>query len=279
MIKLMITDLDDTLYSWIGFFIPAFYGMLDELSSILGIPKSALIQEYKQVHQRKGSVEYPFATLLLPSVKKAYPNATEEELLQALNPAFHKFNSIRKQKLELYSGVKETLNTITKMNIKIVGYTDSAAENGFYRLIRLQIADFFQHVYVSESQLKLTENFSDREKTQVVSGKKPNPEVIKKICDQENVAASETLYIGDSMTKDIYMAKRAEVTAVLCKYPTSEKVQTDLYKKLVAISHWTTEDFKKEQEIKELCKKENIYPDYIISSFNEILSIIQQLNT
>lgn len=279
MIKLVITDLDDTLYSWIGFFIPAFYGMLDELSSILGIPKSALIQEYKQVHQRKGSVEYPFATLLLPSVRKAYPNATEEELLQALNPAFHKFNSIRKQKLELYSGVKETLNTITKMNIKIVGYTDSAAENGFYRLIRLQIADFFQHVYVSESQLELTENFSDREKTQVVSGKKPNPEVIKKICEQENVAASETLYIGDSMTKDIYMAKRAEVTAVLCKYPTSEKVQTDLYKKLVAISHWTTEDFKKEQEIKELCKKENIYPDYIINSFDEILSIIQQLNT
>lgn len=31
MIKLVITDLDDTLYSWIGFFIPAFYDMVQEL--------------------------------------------------------------------------------------------------------------------------------------------------------------------------------------------------------------------------------------------------------
>lgn len=33
MIKLLITDLDDTLYSWIGFFIPAFYEMVDELGN------------------------------------------------------------------------------------------------------------------------------------------------------------------------------------------------------------------------------------------------------
>ncbi len=32
MIKLLITDLDDTLYSWIGFFIPAFYEIVDELA-------------------------------------------------------------------------------------------------------------------------------------------------------------------------------------------------------------------------------------------------------
>ena len=69
MIKLLITDLDDTLYSWIGFFVPAFYGMLDELSVILNEPQQVLIDEYKEIHQERGSVEYPFATLRLPSVK------------------------------------------------------------------------------------------------------------------------------------------------------------------------------------------------------------------
>ena len=76
MIKLLVTDLDDTLYSWIGFFIPAFYGMLDELSLILSVSKSDLLDEYQHVHQEKGSVEYPFATLYLPSVKAAYPGKT-----------------------------------------------------------------------------------------------------------------------------------------------------------------------------------------------------------
>lgn len=85
MIKLLVTDLDDTLYSWIGFFIPAFYGMLDELSLILSVPKSDLLDEYQHVHQEKGSVEYPFATLYLPSVKAAYPGKTKEEYYYRAN--------------------------------------------------------------------------------------------------------------------------------------------------------------------------------------------------
>ena len=32
MIKLLVTDLDDTLYSWLGFFVPAFYAMAEEIA-------------------------------------------------------------------------------------------------------------------------------------------------------------------------------------------------------------------------------------------------------
>lgn len=67
MIKLVITDLDDTLYSWIGFFIPAFYNMVQELSLLIDVPIEELLKEYKTIHQKVGSVEYPFATLNLPS--------------------------------------------------------------------------------------------------------------------------------------------------------------------------------------------------------------------
>ena len=109
MIKLLVTDLDDTLYSWIGFFIPAFNGMLEELSTILNVPKDILLHVYLRVHQAQGSVEFPFSTLFLPSVKAAYPTKTKEEILSILNPAFHKFNSVRKEKLQLYPSVREVL--------------------------------------------------------------------------------------------------------------------------------------------------------------------------
>ena len=279
MIKLLVTDLDDTLYSWIGFFIPAFYGMLDELSLILSVPKSDLLDEYQHVHQEKGSVEDPFATLYLPSVKAAYPGKTKEELLNILNPVFHKFNSIRKKKLELYPGVKETLEKIAGMGIKVVGYTDSAEENGFYRLKRLGIDDYFQSVYVSDSQFELPDYLPASEKTQIVHGKKPNPAVIHKICQQESVAIGEIVYLGDSLTKDVYMARRAGALSVLCKYSYNAKGQDELYSKLVAISHWTATDFEQEKAIKEICKAENIHPDYTIHAFDEILAIIQTLNT
>lgn len=88
MNQLLVTDLDDTLYSWIGFFIPAFYEMLEELSMILNVPKSILLHEYQRVHQEKGSVEYPFSTLFLPSVKAVYPTKTKEEILSILNRHF-----------------------------------------------------------------------------------------------------------------------------------------------------------------------------------------------
>ena len=86
MIKLLITDLDDTLYSWISFFIPAFYEMVDELASIQKKNKEELVREYKLVHQEKGSVEYPYATTYLPSVQAAYPSRNQKELIKILDP-------------------------------------------------------------------------------------------------------------------------------------------------------------------------------------------------
>ena len=38
--EIIIFDLDDTLYSWINFFVPAFYEMVDNLVSIIGIEKN-----------------------------------------------------------------------------------------------------------------------------------------------------------------------------------------------------------------------------------------------
>ena len=109
MIKLVITDLDDTLYSWIGFFIPAFYDMAEEVARIINIPKDELLAEYRQVHKKVGSVEFPHATLLLPSVQSKYEGLSKEQQLQHLDSAFHKFNSKRKKLLALYPGVENAL--------------------------------------------------------------------------------------------------------------------------------------------------------------------------
>lgn len=278
MIKLLITDLDDTLYSWIGFFIPAFYEMVDELASILKKDKEELLKEYKLVHEEKGSVEYPYATAYLPSVQAAYPNCTQKELLKILDPVFHRFNSSRKKNLQLYPNVRETLTELWETGVKIVGYTDSSEENGFYRLRKLGIDHLFYKVYVSDSQYKSPNPRLLSEKTVVVHGKKPDPELLKQICKSEHVSTSEAIYIGDSLTKDIYMAKIAHVTSILCKYPCNSHELQDLYQKLVAISHWTAIDFEREQNLKEVCKNNHIQPDYIITSFDSTIKIIQGLN-
>lgn len=178
------------------------------------------MKEYKQIHQQKGSVEYPYATLYLPSVINAYPGDTPEELLRKLDPVFHRFNSIRKKRLELYPHVKETLTHISQLGIKIVGYTESAEENGFYRLQKLGIADLFQHIYVFDSQFERPDYLPSSEKTRVVYGKKPNPKLLKQICAQESVSVIEAVYIGDSITKDIYLSGWAGIRSTIYRTET-----------------------------------------------------------
>lgn len=278
MIKLLITDLDDTLYSWIGFFIPAFYEMVDELALILKKDRDELLTEYKIVHQEKKNVEYPYATIQLPAVQAAYPNCTQNELQNILDPVFHKFNSSRKKNLQLYPNVQKTLTELWENGIKIVGYTDSAEENGFYRLRKLGIDHLFCKVYVSDSQYVNSKQMLLSDKTKVVHGKKPDPELLKQICKNEYISTNEAVYIGDSLTKDIYMAKIAHVTSILCKYPCDPSIKQDLYQKLVAISHWSDVDFEQEQKLKEICQSNNIQPDYTITSFDNVIKIIQALN-
>lgn len=278
MIKLLITDLDDTLYSWIGFFIPAFYEMVDELASILNKSKEDLLAEYKNVHQEKGNVEYPYATLYLPSVQETYPDCSQKDLLKILDSAFHRFNSSRKRNLQLYPSVKETLTELRTDGVLIVGYTESTEENGFYRLRKLGIDHLFHKVYVSDSQYEKANSSFLSEKTIAVHGKKPDPELLKQICENEKIPVHEAVYIGDSVTKDIYMAWSAHMKSILCKYTCDAQISQDLYQKLVAISHWTDQDFAREARLKELCRDHNIKPDYVITSFDSVLEIIQNLN-
>lgn len=54
--------------------MPAFYAMADEIAAITGIDEDALLDEYRMTHQRLGSVEYPYATLQLPSIRKSIPS-------------------------------------------------------------------------------------------------------------------------------------------------------------------------------------------------------------
>lgn len=277
MIKLLITDLDDTLYPWVDFFIPAFYAMVDELAVLLKKDSNLLLDEYRKIHQEKGSLEFPYASVFLPSVLAAFPELTQDELIKALNPVFHKFNSVRKKLLHLYPNVKESLEELLQMGILIVGYTESAEENGYYRLRKLGIAELFHKVFVSSSQFS-NDKYPHPSKIRTVVGKKPNPEILKQICTSESIELNEAIYIGDSLTKDIYMANKANVQSVLFRAPCDPAAKNELYKKLVAVSHWQPEDFNREAELHKICQQENIRPDYLIHSFDKIVVIIKSIN-
>src|SRR5216683_3756818 len=128
-IKLLITDLDNTLFDWLSSFVPAFYAMIEVAAKILSIDQEQLLDEMKAVHQRYHNSEQPFALLETQTVAHKYPHATELARKDLLAEAFRAFNEVRKSNLKLYPGVRETLKEIRKTGCIIVAHTEAVAEN------------------------------------------------------------------------------------------------------------------------------------------------------
>lgn len=271
MKKLLVTDLDDTLYNWMGFFVPSFFAMLDEVVKITGADRDQLIAEYKLKHQYYKSVEFPYVTTHLPSVQACFPNKTPDELKEILRPAFRVFNSVRDSNLHLFPGVAETMKAITEQGMRIVGFSESSQENGFYRSLRLGIAPYFTHIYLFESQFQA--DFTMNEKVCLINSKKPNPQVLLRICQEEGFTPEETIYMGDSMTKDVYMAHCAGITSVWADSP--EK-HPEYAQQLLSITSWTDDEYAAEQSRRAQMQQQGILPDFTVSYYPDLLNVLKQ---
>lgn len=282
MKKLIICDLDNTLYDWVGYFVPSLYAMVDEAVRILGVDREVLLDDLQKVHRRHHDSEHPFSLMETSAVRTSYPKLSRRELAVNLDEAFHAFNSKRVETLVLYDGVREGLDALINCDVKIVAHTESKLFSAVDRIRRLGITDYFSHIYCRErsSSEHVSEEATTRwlksfpmDRVQELSlhQRKPNPEVLREICNREGVRVEEALYVGDSMARDITMAKSTGVFAAWAKYGTDHSPQD--YEALVRISHWTDEDVAREATLK--MNAEGVQPDAILNkSFKEVLKYL-----
>ncbi|EPX56317.1 hypothetical protein D187_007659 [Cystobacter fuscus DSM 2262] len=273
--QLLITDLDNTLYDWVTFFSKAFQAMIRELSGLLGCSEDELLEQFKAVHQHYGNSEQPYAVLELPAVHARFGHLSRPELLQALDPALHVFNRARKQHLRLYDGVETTLARAHAAGTVIVGYTEAILENAYFRLKSLGIDKYFHHLYCLEGRWS---GHPDAAREEVLrpplgfveriplSERKPSPRLLLDICQREGVNPRDAWYVGDSITRDIRMAKEACIHAVWAKYGT--RYERHLWDLLVRITHWTDEAVAQDVRLRE--DSVGIQPDFVIDSFAEL---------
>lgn len=279
MKRLLITDLDNTLYDWVTFYAQSFSRMVDELVLMLGVPRERLLDDFKLIHQQYGNSEQPFATLELEAVQKRFGGATRNELVEHLAPAFDAFNKTRHETLHLYPGVAETLQSLHAQGVKVVAHTEALAANAWYRLRTLNVAPLVSRLYALEGALlphprpeREPEHALPTELVRVVprSERKPNPRLLLDICTREGVDVSEAVYVGDSLTRDIWMAKQAGMTAVWARYGLA--YDPTLWEVLVRITHWTPEDVVREAQLKR--DSGRVEPDFTIDEFRDLVPIV-----
>jgi phosphoglycolate phosphatase-like HAD superfamily hydrolase len=281
-VSLLITDLDNTLFDWAAVWYASFSALLNGIAQISGIPTSVLIPEIRQVHQRHGTAEYAFLIEEIPSLRAKYP---AEDMQIIFAKAIEAFRHARTATLVLYPGVFDTLSAVRAAGCKVVGYTESMAFYTNYRLRKLGL-DLLLDVLYSPPDHELPngqtpemirkyppEQYVSRHTKQMDTSKdelKPNPALLLDIIDGVHGKRDETIYIGDSLMKDISMAQSARICDVWAEYGTAQNRPE--YALLRDVTHWTDEQVERERRL----TAKQVPPTYTLNtSFSELLDLFE----
>lgn len=279
-ISVVIMDLDNTLYDWVHMWYESFNAMLLELVRISGIPQRDLEVEIRKIHQKHGSSEYSFLLQELPSL---LDGDNEDKVTEKYDSAIKAYRIARRKNLYLYPTVMETLRFLKERECLLVAYTESKAFYTNYRIRYLELDGMIQFVYsppdhsIDEDRksnarffpsthynLKHTHHRFTRE-----GEMKPNPEILMEIVNEINADIHQTIYIGDSLMKDVAMAQKCNIIDIHAKYGVAQHKEE--YELLRRVSHWTDRDVQIDKTIHETGL--SYPPSYVLcDSFSEILN-------
>ncbi|GGI42442.1 hypothetical protein GCM10010988_39050 [Cnuibacter physcomitrellae] len=257
--RLLVVDLDDTLWYWFEPWYASFRALLGGLAGQSGLAEHELLPEIRQIHQKRGTSEYSWLVDELEVLRPAVPEGMTAR--EYFDPALHAQNSARLVHTGLREGVRESLESIRTAGTKIVAYTESLEFWTRWRILRTETDGLLDAYYSSpdhDAPLGLDPSalrrFSDdsyqlqvTEHRHVARGVlKPSSEVLSQIIADYGVSPEETVYVGDTLMKDIEMAQRVGVHDVWAKYGVNHA--DPRYGLLQSVSHWTDEMVRKEQD-------------------------------
>jgi len=281
-IKLLITDLDDTIWDWLSMWYNSFLPYFTDIKEISGIEEDALIESFKKLHQKYHSSEVSFAYNDLVGLKKEDKKNIEQKKSKNGRSIIHNYYYNKKHNLNLYPNVLSTLLKIKSKGTLIVGFTESNSFFTQYRIKTLDIDGLFDSIYTpadvgmpKKVKRYYEKGYWDLKDTKIrilpKRTKKPNPEILLKIAKDYMVPLNEIVYIGDKLDRDIYMAKSANITNVHVTY--GDNINNEAYSLLKRVTHWTKSEVEREIQFNKNINNKTIKPDYSIEDFKDLLNL------
>jgi FMN phosphatase YigB (HAD superfamily) len=275
----LIVDLDNTLFDWFAVWYASFEPVYREIIRVTGLPIDKVEADIRLVHQARRTSEYSF---LIEEIEALKDVREAQDIRKCFQRAFDAARHGRDQALKLYPSVFRCLWNVKKKGTKIVAYTESMAFYSAYRLKRFGLDGVIDVLFspedhdvptgVSVDKLRrLPDEFYELQVTETrhtpPGELKPNPRVLLDILQVIGAKADRCAYVGDSLFKDVAMARDVGVFDIHAKYGESQRRPE--YSLLQRVSHWTEADVQRERGI--IAKGHTFEPSAVLKdTFAEI---------
>lgn len=187
-IKIIIFDLDDTLYEEKAFVEKGFEAAADYLEEQFKINKKEFFEDLKNILREKGRGHIFDIALRKYNL---YSKKNVDKLVRVYR--FHR------PKIKLYPGLKNLLKSLRK-KYKLGIITDGMGNVQRIKVKTLGIENLFDLIIY-------TDDFNKKRP-------KPNPYSFKKVLEYFKVSPEEAIYIGDDPYKDFVGAKKVGIGTV-----------------------------------------------------------------
>ncbi|HEX4621560.1 MAG TPA: HAD family hydrolase [Myxococcaceae bacterium] len=289
MVRLVVTDMDNTLYPWVDYIVPAVEAMVDSVCRSTGFPRIRVVQALKAVYSKHESNEYPYA-LQESTLYDAFPDFGSFDKL-VIEPARAAFADARRRYLRPFRGVLETLAALKERGVPVVALTDAPRNPAEYRVRWMGLDQYLKALYtlpgfkfparrgealIAPDIRRKDERGDYRAACPVVelprTHEKPDPRGLMRICREQGIAPEDTLVVGDSIHKDVAVARKVGALDCWAEYGTYVSRE---YRERLDIISAAAITRRHAASVFEADAQRTERPSHALSNFGQLLSIIE----
>lgn len=264
-VRLVVTDLDNTLYDWLKPWHRQLHTLIAGAIQATSLDQSTIEAMLAAIHRRAGTAEPPDPLDLDPILCDRIPPAERARLHAEADRA-------AEAALHLYPSVESTLAALRGAKIRVIGYTESAPGPTARRLCQLGLDRTLDRVICLQTDPPAAGKLPDAYNLRIAPARarKPHPQALLAILDLVGAEPETTLYVGNSRRRDIAMALAAGVPCAWAAYGDIPATNPGMLL-LERTSHWTSADFHREYRM----SADSIQATYRLDEgLHEILPIV-----